>query len=73
MLPVPMTVTAPRVSWLEELMVVSQPPDCLGLYGQKCLLKVGGKGESGAVQRLECLDNVWPSCVPSGLNIDKEV
>lgn len=25
----PITVTAPRVNWLEELTVESQPPDCL--------------------------------------------
>ena len=28
-LPVPMTVTAPGVNWLEELTVESQPPDRL--------------------------------------------
>lgn len=54
-------------------MVESQPPDWLGYYQQGRSSGNGARRAMGAVQWLEGLDNVWPSCVPRGLDIDKEV
>ena len=41
----PITVTAPRVSWSEELTVESQPPACLSLYqqGNFLVMETGGR------------------------------
>ena len=72
-LPVPITVTAPGVNSLEELTVESQPPDCLGFYQQASSSGSRGRGESGALQWLERLDNIWPGRGPGRLDIDKEI
>ena len=44
-----------------------------GFYQQRRPSGIGERRETGALQWLESLDNVWPSCVPRSLDIDKEV